>query len=582
MQNLILSDNEEEIVAIDSVNIQETFVTYGTADEFETNLDIIRAEAMAMATPATSKFSDEIYSSLKNVESSCASDYKVLCANFKNSSPDTDLSLKKRLLRDDNKRELLSEVVSSFKNNDGSKLLTSVNELILNRFGAAGVKIDSMKILSSKAAAPEAKTRRALWGRHDHDEGGDSSGSDSDSEDGPKKSKPTPKGSPKSKPCPKHGHDQVPGSDSHGEMPHDGALRGPPPPPPGPEGPPPPCPEGPPPPPGPECPPPPFPPCDTPEDVYFAGALGYGAQGDMCMLIKFENLSEQCQTAIGSFYDSRDEFWQVSQAPPSPPHHRAHHTILPLIILGLVGLGIRRVFFGKCAAKRKQVCKVLEAIRANPSLKAAVEAEAGVEVPEAPRCNGKKCCMGIARFFANLLIAFFIAISSLVIATNIVMNLTRYDAKTGEVRPPSAFLALLVLFSVTLAELAAYRLILNGCRKLNNNGVQPQPTDTSAVSAAPGSPAGRSRFAVAYSNILVPLQSSFNFFGNRRNSPGYSPLVAADDTEQEMVSVHNSNNRSVVPVYIQPYAEYNGVPSNNGGVHATIVSANPMTTVRMI
>jgi hypothetical protein len=93
----------------DQAKLQDISVLYGTSDEFETNPNILRAEAMALATPVSNKYSDEIYGALKNVESTCAVDYKTLCADYKivPSADSAQLLMKKRMLQERSQRELL-------------------------------------------------------------------------------------------------------------------------------------------------------------------------------------------------------------------------------------------------------------------------------------------------------------------------------------------------------------------------------------------------------------------------------------------------------------------------------------------
>ena len=63
-------------------------------------------------------------------------------------------------------------------------------------------------------------------------------------------------------------------------------------------------------------------------DEYFVGAIGYGAEGDICLYSHIKQISVPCQNAIHSYHDMRIAYWTESTASSS-------YSILFYILLGM-------------------------------------------------------------------------------------------------------------------------------------------------------------------------------------------------------------------------------------------------------
>ena len=51
----------------------------------------------------------------------------------------------------------------------------------------------------------------------------------------------------------------------------------------------------------------------VPEDKYFSGALGFGAEGDMCLYQNLDQLSDPCVSAVSDLYALRANYWAEDQ-----------------------------------------------------------------------------------------------------------------------------------------------------------------------------------------------------------------------------------------------------------------------------
>ena len=130
--------------------------------------------------------------------------------------------------------------------------------------------------------------------------------------------------------------------------------------------------------------PPPFegdhphpPPHHQPIDMY-RFSLGYSPAGDKCMKQNYHQLSPPCHASLVKLYQLHDEY----SGPGAWDHHHWHHSICgfwPLLLVALVvAVLFKRVHSGRHKSFRaQQVNAVLAAVRADPSLKAAVEAHTG-------------------------------------------------------------------------------------------------------------------------------------------------------------------------------------------------------------
>ena len=117
--------------------------------------------------------------------------------------------------------------------------------------------------------------------------------------------------------------------------------------------------------------------------------LGYGAQGDACLLNSFPDLSGKCQQSLMTLQDLRLSYWRDTAAGAvggaMPPPHHGPGVLGIFLIIALVGSFVFCCFkkFGKRRAVDHHVAvhDLILAINANPVLKDTVESTTGLQVP---------------------------------------------------------------------------------------------------------------------------------------------------------------------------------------------------------
>lgn len=163
----------------------------------------------------------------------------------------------------------------------------------------------------------------------------------------------------------------------------------------------------------------------------YSGALGFGAKGDSCIMVNYAKLSTECKSSLMAIGQVRSEYVQSAGDPGHGHHH--HHPLLVFCLLGVFGY-----LFYQRHVKMKSIRRVLNVIDANPSLKAQVEAAAGVEIPRhRERCaslgNAVKCVLkscGRAAIFVAAF--FFIATTTLTLAGIVVSAITHHRNRACE------------------------------------------------------------------------------------------------------------------------------------------------------
>jgi len=262
----------------------------------------------------------------------------------------------------------------------------------------------------------------------------------------------------------------------------------------------------------------------------------------MCMYENLNQLSDPCVQSMSDLYRLRDEYWHET-APP-PPH--GHCMVGAFLVLGLVAVvGVRKYMQH---ARIKKVRNFLSVIHANPELKATVEAETGMKVPEI-RCGGLRsrssqptevgtvnedkpkysCCarlgLGILWFGSLFMLSFYLAVSSLEDTGRIIQYLDSRPVEDGaapqdDVNAPPANErhgvtvpgALTILLLVCVIKVAFTCMIIKGLgcaynyfkgRSNNNNsqppasavgdGYEPLPSPTDGPSAPPSSPVHKTK-----------------------------------------------------------------------------------------
>lgn len=347
-------------------------------------------------------------------------------------------------------------------------------------------------------------------------------------------------------------------------------------------------------------------------DTVFKGSLGFGDAGDMCMYQNVQSLSAPCQQAIMNQFILRQAYWEESQELSSghPPCHG--HGLMILLVLAALVLGccLKR----KHCKNRKQAMTILRAINANPSLKSAVEAEAGVSMPElpppcifersageaasAPPARGPHLVCKILKCVVTavlvIVLSFFLAIASIVITMSIIEGTAPTD-ENGNVMYPSPLAAHLLLFSISCLLSLIAALIFRGCRKANQQRrvSSEAPTAVTGNMRRPTQP-GRNngsrqpatRFAFVtdffrrgnYTPAYVPVPQDASEHGA---SPLYAPLMHSNEgSEMVVVSAPPPPPASQHTAY-PPSGPYLSGQYNGQTVYVP-VSAHPMSTVTMI
>lgn len=343
------------------------------------------------------------------------------------------------------------------------------------------------------------------------------------------------------------------------------------------------------------------------EDHSFAGALGFGARGDMCMYNNFDSLSSSCKAAISDVHQLREEYW--SNHVSSTVHYHHHSIIMPILALvGLVTL-VKRC----CMHKRhKAVKEFLKGIHADPELKKTVEARLGKVVPESVQCvheqQGlcKRVLTFVAFFIFALLASFVITITSLELTSFIVTKMDENASSEDELVGPNT--AMFILFAICTAQVALlsgliYKLKQKWLQRRNNQMTPSAPSLTAATAYhnnISGSSDGNSRpggnglryVPVRIRNWISPrwqsLRSAMTSFSiSRQNPDGYASLNGEDEST-EMIAVTGGMNSSVHNP--QRYTIYTGTPlaaqaTHLGmpvGVAVAPVTAVPVTTVNFV
>ena len=134
--------------------------------------------------------------------------------------------------------------------------------------------------------------------------------------------------------------------------------------------------------------PPSPPPPPENQDNVFKGELLYGVDGDDCMYLNFDSLSDSCQQSIANVYALREEYWSDETANTHP--HGPFVAILFSIFLITIFIAIKRSRFNKL--RRAKDLAIYNALQANPDLKAQLEAASGVVVEAPP---ARKSCICI-------------------------------------------------------------------------------------------------------------------------------------------------------------------------------------------
>ena len=299
------------------------------------------------------------------------------------------------------------------------------------------------------------------------------------------------------------------------------------------------------------------------EDTSFAGNLGFGADGDMCLYRNMDRLSSSCSSAVADLYMLRESYWREYQ---DQQHGPPPHLGCGLVAIGLLAVVflVRRYFGYK---RQQQVRSLLTALHTHPDLKARVESETGVSVPmpytghcccasnaSTGTCPFRVCKLVLCRlvrvllFFAFLLLSsLFITVSSLEL-TFMVLQLidagASQDPVTGDLQLTSPFVALLILFSICAAQLSVLAVIIRAIKRCMVSRCQeskrpPSPSaplseDNSSSSATPPPSAATTSNSVQYYFTSLPAALWAHHSSSSRPSEVYTPLLSQEDKDDDI------------------------------------------------
>ena len=387
--------------------------------------------------------------------------------------------------------------------------------------------------------------------------------------------------------------------------------------------------------------PPPLPAHHIAPDNSFAGNMGFGAEGDMCMYRGMAQgaVSQPCIGAVAELYQLRAQYWEETQLATMPPHH--HHFGVLIVLLLLVFCAVRRF---RMARYHKQVRSLLTALHLSPQLKAAVEAETGVQVPppvpvassggccpHTPPATGAACnsnqqecvfvraCKIVLLFVSLAVVSFIVTFTSLEITMNIVRNLDQNaptDPETGEVHYTSPLVALSLLLLILSAQILAVSLLVKGVRICcgagaggrrgragRRNGAIPAAAVTtasaataSAASVVPSAPfesgsprsggngGGRRSMAASAQQYWAALPATL--FGNRTRGDGYTALLGEEGmSELSQHSVHGNgggnNGTEMVSMSAYP-AQHRPAQQQQYAAVMVPVTARPVNSINMV
>lgn len=285
-------------------------------------------------------------------------------------------------------------------------------------------------------------------------------------------------------------------------------------------------------------------------DTVFKGLLGFGDVGDRCVYQNMESMSSPCQQAILNHFTQRQAYWEETQAlfpsagsPPGQDHGHGAMFLLMLVAL-MFGCFLKR----QQCKKRKQIMTILRAVQANPSLKSAVEAEAGVQMSDLPPCIFEQfseapssqstaprgleiCCTFVKCVLYTILatiLGIVVAIVSIVVTMSLIESFSPSD-EVGQTIYPSALTANVLLFLVFGALSCVVVFVVRRCCDAPQR-TAPSVCKVAARGTFPTDAAGQG--GGGYAPSFLPSATRLTFFSNAFGaSSAYAP-VSQNDSHQ--------------------------------------------------
>jgi len=562
-----------------------TTYVYNVPDAFEEDSELIRSEMLFFTTPLTQQYSENVYNSLLSIQSQCDVDYSTFCDSQKSSMIVLDFEqLMNSLFSNENSQTLYRRQLSishAWKKNNGLNLLNSIRSFYLPNL-IVGLSSQTKSLFFKKADSlkkipvnmkpiesnvrtemkpledgvpisfpggnrpPEvspvtlpggigfAKTKpiktRLLQMRKTHDMPGQSSGmsqvttqhikvdhlmsedknknnsDNSDNEDEQQDHK---------KHHNKHDREHDEQEEREREEREEREER------------------------------------DRVEDNYFAGALGYGAEGDMCMYQNLPQLSQPCVSSIVDLYNLRDEYWNDYQQ-QNDYHHR--HPPVGLFLFFMLGLLVlswacRRMRHKKQMKKRLEVQTFFDAILTNPDLKCIVESQTGLQIPVVPivqKCNAWSCVKKIA--YKTLLIVGICVVSVLISISSLEFTAMVVSHASSEVTAP---FVLTVLFAVILIQILLFVAFVQSIKLLylkfssvhnnnNSNNAPSAPFEQQHTQSFNNNNRNNNNKTKKVWSVGAFPSSLFSF--RRFNPEGYSALLTSENNDQDLIGTTTTHH----------------------------------------
>lgn len=306
------------------------------------------------------------------------------------------------------------------------------------------------------------------------------------------------------------------------------------------------------------------------------------------------SLSQPCQQAVQDLHSLRSQYWNDTMSMSGSSGCHFHAVLLFLVVLVLGGVCRR--------ARAKKVNAVLQAIHANPELKAAVEAHAKVQVPK-PCCGNRgnpcvKILKVITLFMVIMFTAFFTAVFSVIVASNIIASMAVVH-EDGSVQYPSAGVAIsILLLVVTVNVLVVVSLVRVVRRLVCPRSAQSCPTTSttsrtsrtstsgSGSDSGSGCKGGQCAVNTFFRRLCFGPSASSSSVSDAASRGDY---VALGDAETGLdMSVHNNSHSGTEMVTVTsmppatPFVVMNGHHQQQQQVVYVPVSAAPLSSVSMI
>ena len=301
--------------------------------------------------------------------------------------------------------------------------------------------------------------------------------------------------------------------------------------------------------------------------------LGYGQDGDMCLLANYESLSAPCQSAVDDAYALRDQY--VEEEEHGPGCAFAAGVFGTLALVGIVFCLSRR--------RREKVLATLKAIHQDPELKARVEAASGIPVPqpccakkENQPCRARKCFNVLLRIMVTLALSFLLVNLAARATLAIINGMIYTDEETGETVEPKPVVVLLVFISFLLVEVlmivAVKKCLVSRIARRRRGAFAASGTSPSTSPSSPPPPAAPTGLGRYFATIPLP-SPRFSFFRTAPSS-GYAPLMTDEESNTEMIQSPNGVVVASAPLQPQVFYVPPTMPSH--------VTAQSVSSVSMI